>query len=146
MTAYLRLLSSYLKCYFLSSFHVVIPSLPGYFKSTLPQTVNWDNRKVAAVFHHLMKDVLGYTTYACQGGDWVCIFLRPLGSPVFNQIVEIHREVWFFVSSARSTPSPSSFSTSTFFLETPGSSKVEVSIPMIQVKLPFAEKPFWLLE
>lgn len=53
------------------SFHVVIPSLPGYFKSTLPQAANWDNRKVAPVFHHLMKDVLGYKTYVGQGGDWV---------------------------------------------------------------------------
>ena len=53
------------------SFHVVVPSLPGYFKSTLPQMADWDNMKVASVFHHLMKDVLGYTTYAGQGGDWV---------------------------------------------------------------------------
>lgn len=52
-------------------FHVVIPSLPGYFLSTLPRRDGWSLVNTATVYNGLMTEVLGYKTYVAQGGDWV---------------------------------------------------------------------------
>ncbi len=55
----------------ITRFDVVIPSLPGFFLSTLPQREGWTIVDTARVFHKLMTEVLGYKKYAGQGGDWV---------------------------------------------------------------------------
>jgi len=61
------------------SFHVVIPSLPGYGFSGAPENQGFGTRQSAAVIHKLMSDVLGYRRYAVRGGDigklvadWLC--------------------------------------------------------------------------
>jgi pimeloyl-ACP methyl ester carboxylesterase len=52
-----------------TSFHVVIPSLPGFgFSSPTPK--NWTIDDTARVFNTLMQEVLGYNTYAVHGSDW----------------------------------------------------------------------------
>lgn len=52
------------------SFHVVVPSLPGFAFSTRPPE-NWTaERDTARVFNTLMIDVLGYDKYAVFGTDW----------------------------------------------------------------------------
>lgn len=69
------------------SFHVVVPSLPGYFLSSYPYIDSWDVNKSAEYIHKLMVDVLGYKKYAGQGGDWVRIdiqFTAPLDNIVFR--------------------------------------------------------------
>ena len=53
----------------------MIPSLPGYFLSTLPSRDGWSLKNTARVFHALMTDVLGYKVYAGHGGDWVRSYL-----------------------------------------------------------------------
>ena len=55
-------------------FHVVAPSLPGFFLSGYPQRTGWTVLDTARVFNELMVDVLGYSKYAVQGGDWVCSY------------------------------------------------------------------------
>lgn len=50
-------------------FDVVVPSLPGYGFSSKPQKPV-SPRTVAKAFDTLMTDVLGYTDYIAQGGDW----------------------------------------------------------------------------
>ncbi|KAI9640842.1 hypothetical protein NHQ30_010683 [Ciborinia camelliae] len=52
-----------------TSFHVVVPSLPGYAFSSAPP-VNWTLSDTARVFNTLMTDVLGYETYAAHGTDF----------------------------------------------------------------------------
>ena len=52
-------------------FHVVVPSLPGYFLSGHPQRQGWTVINTANVFNRLMVNILGYEKYAVQGGDWV---------------------------------------------------------------------------
>jgi microsomal epoxide hydrolase len=50
-------------------FDVIIPSLPGYgFSGRPPHIVG--PRWIAAHFHKLMTETLGYTRYLAQGGDW----------------------------------------------------------------------------
>jgi pimeloyl-ACP methyl ester carboxylesterase len=51
------------------SFHVVIPSLPGYGFSGKPTTTGWDPIRVARAWPVLMKR-LGYAQFVAQGGDW----------------------------------------------------------------------------
>ncbi|KAJ7162069.1 Alpha/Beta hydrolase protein, partial [Mycena filopes] len=51
------------------SYHVVVPSLPGFLFSS-PPPVNWTVADTARIFNTLMTDVLGYKTYAVHGTDW----------------------------------------------------------------------------
>lgn len=51
------------------SFHVVVPSLPGFAFSSAPPA-NWTVDDTARAFNTLMTDILGYKTYATHGTDW----------------------------------------------------------------------------
>ncbi|PON26666.1 hypothetical protein TGAM01_v204676 [Trichoderma gamsii] len=53
------------------SFHVVIPSLPGFAFSSQPPA-NWTTDDTARVFNTLMREVLGYDQFATFGTDWGC--------------------------------------------------------------------------
>ena len=51
------------------SFHVVVPSLPGFAFSSAPPT-NWTTIDTARVYNTLMTKILGYETFAVFGTDW----------------------------------------------------------------------------
>ncbi|KAF8213744.1 Alpha/Beta hydrolase protein [Mycena galopus ATCC 62051] len=51
------------------SFHVVVPSLPGFLFSSAPPQ-NWTDAETAQLFNTLMTDVLGYSKYALHATDW----------------------------------------------------------------------------
>jgi hypothetical protein len=51
------------------SFHLVIPSLPGFLFSDAPPA-NWTVADTARIFNKLMTDVLKYDTFALHGTDW----------------------------------------------------------------------------
>ncbi|EHK50830.1 hypothetical protein TRIATDRAFT_176654, partial [Trichoderma atroviride IMI 206040] len=51
------------------TFHVVLPSLPGFgFSSPAPK--DWTIADISTLFNTLMTQVLGYKTYALHGTDW----------------------------------------------------------------------------
>ncbi|CAE6413395.1 unnamed protein product [Rhizoctonia solani] len=52
-----------------TSFHVVVPSLPG-FGFTSPAPPEWTLNNTADLFDTLLTDVLGYPSYTATGGDW----------------------------------------------------------------------------
>lgn len=52
------------------SFHVVVPSLPGFTFSSAPPA-NWTIDDTGRIFNTLMTEVLGYPKYALHGTDWV---------------------------------------------------------------------------
>ncbi|KAF8869907.1 Alpha/Beta hydrolase protein [Infundibulicybe gibba] len=58
------------------SFHVVVPSLPGYGFSTAPTKKGFSLTQYAETCHKLML-VLGYNEYVTQGGDWVTFSVGP---------------------------------------------------------------------
>ncbi|KAL4259688.1 peptidase S33 family protein, partial [Pleurotus pulmonarius] len=58
------------------AFHVVLPSLPGIFLSSIIPNKQHSTPDVARVFNTLMVDVLGYPTYGAHGGDFGAINLR----------------------------------------------------------------------
>ena len=51
------------------AFDVIVPSLPGFGFSGRPARPIGP-RKMAELFNRLMIDVLGYSNYLAQGGDW----------------------------------------------------------------------------
>src|SRR5271166_5512528 len=51
------------------SFHLVVPSLPGYGFSGKPTAPGWNPVSIAKAWATLMQR-LGYTKYVAQGGDW----------------------------------------------------------------------------
>ena len=53
----------------LSGFDLVVPSLPGFAFSTLPDKGFSSNAEAAGLWHRLMTQVLGYREYAAAGGD-----------------------------------------------------------------------------
>ncbi|KAF7344244.1 Epoxide hydrolase domain protein [Mycena venus] len=67
------------------SYHVVVPSLPGFTFSS-PPPENWTNSDSARIFNTLMTEVLGYSTYAVSGTDWGAAIAYDLYSS-YNQTV-----------------------------------------------------------
>lgn len=51
------------------AFHVVIPALPGFPLSDIPQDLGWNSARIARAWANLMSR-LGYEKYVAQGGDW----------------------------------------------------------------------------
>ncbi|MCS3797814.1 epoxide hydrolase family protein [Niastella sp. OAS944] len=60
------------------SFDVVVPSLPGYGFSDIPDKPGMNQQRMASLFTKLMKNELGYSEYMVHGGDW--------GSSITEQI------------------------------------------------------------
>ncbi len=52
------------------SFTVVAPSLPGFNFSFEPDQQRFSASQIADLFAQLMHDILGYSKFAAQGGDW----------------------------------------------------------------------------
>lgn len=53
------------------AFHVIIPSVPGFLFSSTPQMNGWTVKDTGRILDALVTEVLGYSSYAMQGGDWV---------------------------------------------------------------------------
>ena len=60
------------------AFDLVIPSLPGFGFSSKPARPI-GQRSTARLFNTLMTEVLGYTSYLAQGGDWGALVTSWLG-------------------------------------------------------------------
>jgi pimeloyl-ACP methyl ester carboxylesterase len=64
------------------SFDVVIPSIPGFGFSDIPDVPGMNKKRIADMFVQLMTEELGYETFAAHGGDW--------GSGIAEQIALYH--------------------------------------------------------
>jgi pimeloyl-ACP methyl ester carboxylesterase len=72
------------------SFDVVIPALPGYGWSGKPRERGWGPSRTAAAFNTLMTDILGYSRYGTQGGDWGGIITSVMGARYGDHIAGCH--------------------------------------------------------
>ena len=72
------------------SFTVVAPSLPGYGPSFQPGQKRFGVEAMADCFADLMSDVLGYSRFAAQGGDWGAFITSCLGHAHAEKIIGIH--------------------------------------------------------
>jgi len=71
------------------SFHVVIPSMPGYGFSGKPTTTGWDPARMARAWVMLMKR-LGYTQFVAQGGDWGAMVADVMATQAPPELLGIH--------------------------------------------------------
>ena len=53
----------------LTEFNLVVPSMPGFAFSTLPEKGYTNNSETADIYHRLMTEILGYKSYVAVGGD-----------------------------------------------------------------------------
>jgi pimeloyl-ACP methyl ester carboxylesterase len=72
------------------AFTVVAPSLPGYTLSFTPGQPRFGVVEIAEVFATLMTDVLGYSRFAAQGGDWGGQITSRLGYAFADRLIGIH--------------------------------------------------------
>ena len=71
------------------AFHVVCPSLPGYGWSDKPTATGWTVARIADAWDELRQG-LGYTRYAAQGGDWGSMITMTLGLRHADHLVGVH--------------------------------------------------------
>jgi pimeloyl-ACP methyl ester carboxylesterase len=72
------------------SFDVVVPSLPGYGFSSKPKGKPVGPPTTARLWHQLMKQVLGYSRYGAQGGDWGAFVTMQLAAQFPEDLAGIH--------------------------------------------------------
>jgi pimeloyl-ACP methyl ester carboxylesterase len=72
------------------AFDVIVPSLPGYGFSTPLTVPGVDFCKTADLWVRLMSDVLGYSRFAAQGGDWGAMVAAQLGHKYASRIIGVH--------------------------------------------------------
>jgi pimeloyl-ACP methyl ester carboxylesterase len=71
------------------SFHLVLPSMPGYGFSEKPASSGWNPHKIARAWAELMNR-LGYTRYVSQGGDWGSVIAEAMGRHAAPGLLGIH--------------------------------------------------------
>lgn len=71
------------------SFHVVIPSLPGFGFSGPTRENGWNSARVARAWAELMKR-LGYEKYGAQGGDLGAFVAPELGRMAGDRVIGVH--------------------------------------------------------
>ncbi|HVL55694.1 MAG TPA: epoxide hydrolase [Burkholderiaceae bacterium] len=72
------------------AFTVVAPSLPGYPLSFAPGQPRFGVEEIADTFATLMTDVLGYSRFGAQGGDWGAFITSRLGCRYPQRLTGIH--------------------------------------------------------
>jgi microsomal epoxide hydrolase len=72
------------------AFTVVAPSLPGYVFSFKAGQGRFGIEEIAEVFATLMIDVLGYSRFGAQGGDWGAFITSRLGFAFPETLIGIH--------------------------------------------------------
>lgn len=72
------------------AFDVIAPSLPGYGFSAPTAERKVNIIRIAEWFSVLMTDVLGYSRYGAQGGDWGAMVTSRLGFACPQQVAGIH--------------------------------------------------------
>ncbi len=72
------------------SFDVVVPSLPGYGFSTPLRTTGINFWRTADLWVTLMQDVLGYSKFSAEGGDWGALVTAQLGHKYADRLHAIY--------------------------------------------------------
>ena len=76
------------------SFHLVVPSIPGFGFSGPTRDRGWNVRRIALAWDELMSR-LGYGRYGAQGGDWGSTISRDLGLVVPDHLIGVHLNMLF---------------------------------------------------
>src|ERR1700742_2073554 len=76
------------------AFTVIAPSLPGYGLSFKPGQKRYGVPEMADCLAALMHDVLGFSRFAAQGGDWGSAVTSRLGYAHAEKMIGIHINLW----------------------------------------------------
>ncbi|WP_333821492.1 epoxide hydrolase family protein [Ohtaekwangia sp.] len=91
------------------SFHVVIPSIPGFGFSTPVKEKGWNMFRIAAAFSTLMEQ-LGYARFAVQGGDMGAGITSIMSALAAHKLIGTHVNTDFYsVAGLGMFPSDTSF-------------------------------------
>ena len=71
------------------SFHVVVPSLPGFGFSDKPRSTGWGVTRIATAWVNLMRR-LGYERFFAQGGDWGAVVTTEIAAQSPPECLGIH--------------------------------------------------------
>jgi pimeloyl-ACP methyl ester carboxylesterase len=82
------------------SFHLVLPSLPGYGFSSEPRELGWNVGRVAGAWAELMRR-LGYDRYVAQGGDVGAAVTDTMGRQAPEGLLGIHTNLLVTVLGAQ---------------------------------------------
>ncbi len=85
------------------SFHLVLPSLPGYGFSGEPTELGWDPGRTAQAWAELM-DRLGYGRYVAQGGDLGAIVSDVMGRQAPEGLLGVHMNLLVTTLGAPTPP------------------------------------------
>jgi pimeloyl-ACP methyl ester carboxylesterase len=77
------------------AFTVIAPSLPGYGLSFKPGQTRFAIPEMADCLHDLMTEVLGFKTFAVQGGDWGAGVASLIGQKYPSSVCGIHLNLLF---------------------------------------------------
>lgn len=72
------------------SFDVIVPSIPGYGFSDIPQKEGMNPKKIAGLFNQLMTNELEYKKYVAHGGDWGSAITEQLALYHSSNLIAIH--------------------------------------------------------
>src|SRR5215469_3103791 len=85
------------------AFTVIAPSLPGYGLSFKPGQKRYGVPEMADCVATLMHDVLGFSRFAAQGGDWGAAVTSRLGYAHAEKMIGIHLNLWAAAGREAST-------------------------------------------
>ena len=88
------------------AFTVVAPSLPGYGLSFQPGQKRFGVPAIADCVATLMHDVLGYTKFGAQGGDWGAAVSSRLGYAHADRMIGIHINLMIAGRDPSAFPNP----------------------------------------
>lgn len=72
------------------AFDVVVVGLPGFGFGGKPREPGWGISRMAAAFHRLMTEVLGYERYGVQGGDWGMFIGARIAASQPDHVIGLH--------------------------------------------------------
>jgi microsomal epoxide hydrolase len=72
------------------AFTIVAPALPGYGFSHVPDQRRLGVEEIGELFMRLMTEVLGYSSFGAQGGDWGAFITARMGLAYPGKVVGIH--------------------------------------------------------
>ena len=88
------------------AFTVVAPSLPGYGLSFQPGQPRFGVEGIADCFADLMTQVLGYSRFGAQGGDWGGFIASRLGAAHGDKLAGIHLNMLAVRRERAADPTP----------------------------------------
>lgn len=88
------------------SFDVIAPEIPGFGFGGKPREPGWGATRIAHALHAVMHDLLGYTRYTIQGGDWGTLLGARIARHHPEHVAALHINMPFTMPHGDFAPGP----------------------------------------